>query len=393
MSHPLVSHSPDLQHLEQEGYDLEVRGDRLLIKHVPYVNSDREVVFGTLISDLTTNGTRTVGGGVHDVWFIGSPPCDKDGREIDVISNRAITDFGSGLVANFSFSQRPKRDPPEFLDYYEKVTTYVRILRGPALAIDPSATAQTFPPQTTTEEETVFRYLDAASSRAGIGAVTEKLKLNKVAIVGLGGTGSYILDLITKTPIQEIHLYDDDTLFAHNAFRFPGAASIEELEPMPKKVDYLFAKYDPMRRNLFPHAARIDRTNVAELLEMDFVFIAMDAGSIKKLIVNTLQAGGVPFIDSGMGLRRNENSLRGTIRVTSSTNGHTDHIGSRISFVDESEDDYEWNIQTADLNMLNAALAVIKWKKIFEFYVDGKGEFNSNYTLASNQLTSGDVPQ
>ena len=37
-------------------------------------------------------------------------------------------------------------------------------------------------------------------------------RLPKVAIVGLGGSGSYILDLIAKTPICEIHLYDGDTL-------------------------------------------------------------------------------------------------------------------------------------------------------------------------------------
>ena len=392
MSHPLVSHSPDLLQLAEEGYDLEIRADRLLIKHVPYVTSEREVAYGTLISDLTTNGSRTVGGGVHDVWFVGSRPCDKDGNELDLVSNPNQTDFGDGLIANLGFSRRPRRDPPEYLDYHEKITTYVQILRGPARAIDPSATAQTYPPEAMTEEESVFRYLDAASSRAGIGAVTEKLKLGKVAIVGLGGTGSYILDLIAKTPIQEIHLYDDDALFAHNAFRFPGAASLDELEPMPKKVEYLFTKYDPIRRNIFPHPVKVDRTNVAELLDMDFVFISMDTGSAKQLLVETLQTGDVSFIDSGMGILRNGNSLRGTVRVTTATAGHTDHLASRISFADENEDNYEWNIQTADLNMLNAAMAVIKFKKLYGYYVDSKNEFNTNYTVATNMLASGDYP-
>ena len=391
MSHPLVSHSPDLLKLEEEGYDLEVKADRLLVKHVPYVTSDRQVAYGTLISDLTTNGTRTVGGGVHDMWFIGSRPCDEHGTELDLVSGTGPINFGAGVTADFSFSRRPRRNPPEFLDYYEKVTTYVRIMRGPARSIDPYATAQTYPAHTTTEDESVFRYLDSASSRAGIGAVTERLKLGKVAIVGLGGTGAYILDLVAKTPVEELHLYDGDVLFAHNAFRFPGAASLAELEPMPKKVDYLFSKYNPMRRNISPHAVPIDSTNVTELFAMDFVFIAMDSGSAKKLIMETLRDNAVPFVDCGIGMRRNRDSLRGTLRVTTGTPGRVDHLERRISYADQADDDYEWNIQTGDLNMLNAALAVVKWKKLFGYYVDSKSEYNSNYTVATNILTSGEV--
>ena len=32
----------------------------------------------------------------------------------------------------------------------------------------------------------------------------------KVAVIGLGGTGSYLLDALAKCPVAEIHLYDDD---------------------------------------------------------------------------------------------------------------------------------------------------------------------------------------
>src|SRR5438034_975841 len=56
----------------------------------------------------------------------------------------------------------------------------------------------------------VFRYPDMGTTRAGIGAATAKLLADRVAIIGLGGTGSYILDLLAKTPIGEIHLYDGD---------------------------------------------------------------------------------------------------------------------------------------------------------------------------------------
>ena len=81
----------------------------------------------------------------------------------------------------------------------------------------------------------MFCYTDTASSRAEIGVVSAKLKGGAVGIVGLGGTGSYILDLVAKTPMAEIHLFDGDKLLQHNAFRAPGAPSIETLKEAPLK--------------------------------------------------------------------------------------------------------------------------------------------------------------
>jgi hypothetical protein len=92
-----------------------------------------------------------------------------------------------------------------------------------------------------------------------------------------------------------------------------------------------------------------------------------------------------------MGLQRHENSLRGTVRATAASPGRYGHLAARISYTDVKENEYDWNIQTADLNMLNAALAVIRWKKLFGYYVDTKHELNSTYVLARNQLLSGEV--
>ena len=60
-----------------------------------------------------------------------------------------------------------------------------------------------------------------------------------VAIIGLGGTGGYILDFVAKTPVKQIRLFDPDVFLSHNAFRAPGAPMLEELRDAPKKVDYL----------------------------------------------------------------------------------------------------------------------------------------------------------
>ena len=77
--------------------------------------------------------------------------------------------------------------------------------------------------------------------------------MQKVAIVGVGGTGSYVLDLVAKTPVREIHLFDGDDFLQHNAFRAPGAPSLEQLVAKPKKASYFKAIYDKMRTGIFVH--------------------------------------------------------------------------------------------------------------------------------------------
>ena len=115
---------------------------------------------------------------------------------------------------------------------------YAEIISAPAKSIDKTATAKTFKVIVDTEDGTVFNYIDSNSSRANIYQLNSKFKGQRVAIIGLGGTGSYILDLVAKTPVEEILLFDSDEFLQHNAFRAPGAASIETLNKRLKKVDY-----------------------------------------------------------------------------------------------------------------------------------------------------------
>jgi len=390
MSPQLVSRSPDLQRLQDEGYDIEIRSSYLLVKHVPYVTSAGQVAYGIIISELSTSGTTTVRPSTHVVSFAGGIPCDNRGSELsNIINSKGPTQVAEGLIADCIFSSKP---PEGYPDYHAKITTYANMVTGWAQAIDPTVTAKTFPVVPASEEESVFRYLDTASSRAGISLVTSKLALAKVAIVGLGGTGSYILDLIAKTPIEEIHLYDGDTLYTHNAFRAPGAASLEELQAAPPKVEYYRGKYDAMRRGIVAHPVNIDETNVAELKEMAFVFLAMDSGPAKKLIVENLEDYDLPFIDVGMGVYWTGDALAGIVRMTASVPSHRRHVweGQRLSFSEVVGDDYDSNIQIADLNALNAVLAVLKWKKLFGFYADLEHELCSAYTIDGNHLLNED---
>src|SRR4029077_5988956 len=251
-----------------------------------------------------------------------------------------------------------------------------------------SVTARVYPAIAASDEESVFNYLDTASSRAGITAATSKLENGKVGIVGVGGTGAYVLDLVSKTPVKEIHLFDGDFFLNHNAFRAPGAASLEELKARPKKVAYFKERYSKMHRGIVAHDRKVDATNVTELREMDFVFLCMDPGGGKKLIVESLEEFGIRFVDVGMGVEIAADALSALLRVTTSTPDKRDHFRKRVSVSEDGGlDEYAANIQIADLNALNAALAVVKWKKLYTSYVDLEREHHSTYSVDTNVLT------
>lgn len=187
-------------------------------------------------------------------------------------------------------------------------------------------------------------------------------------------------------------MYDGDTLYTHNAFRAPGAASVEELDNALKKVHYFRDRYDPMRRNIIAHPDYVDEHNIDELRNMTFVFLAIEAGPGKRFIIEKLEEFGIPFIDTGMGVSQIGDTLHGIVRVTASDDGYRRHVwdGKRISFADAANDEYDRNIQIADLNMLNAALAVIKWKKMYGFYADTEHEYSISYTIDGNHLLNED---
>lgn len=298
-----------------------------------------------------------------------------------------------GLVARHRFSSKPL-PAGRYADYYEQFVAYIRILSHEAQAIEPQATAATFAPVVTEEDESVFRYLDSASSRAGIVMASAKLAADRVAIIGLGGTGSYVLDLMAKTPVGELHLFDDDVLLNHNAFRAPGAASLEQLQQRPLKVHYFAEIYDRMRRQVIPHPMRVSADNADKLQAMDFVFLCMDSGPYKRAVIERLETMGIGFIDVGMGLQEHDGAIGGILRVTTSTPQQRQHVWdqARIGFDDPDDEanDYARNIQVADLNALNACLAVIRWKRLRGFYRDLEGEHHSLYTVDGNHLLNKD---
>lgn len=392
MSQLQISRSPDLSRLRAEGYNVSVEGGYLVMRDVPYVMPNKQIgrcVLADPYNDATGQPAN------HTMWISGEKPCDENGVVLmrylagdGQLQNQPI---GEHVVAQWYMSIKMidagKSHVPD-VDYYSKFTRYVDKLGAPVKALGGPETARTYPPVLPDPEENlVFKYHDTATTRVNIVPISQKLENQRVAIIGVGGTGSYILDLVAKTPVAEIHLYDPDTFLQHNAFRAPGAASIDDLGHKLPKVDYFAEIYSKMRLGIVPHPAGLTTENVHELGSMNFAFIAADPGEHKKLAIATLQQAGVPFVDCGMGLYVVDGAIAGQLRLTTVTNTKADHVERHIKPSQIGvPNEYTHNIQVAELNAMNAVLAVVRWKKYFGFYSDLEHEHQSIYAIDGNTL-------
>lgn len=391
-----------MQRLLDDGFEAEVRQQHLLVHSVPYVNAQREVHLGMLVCKYVEDAgvilPPTAPGDDHQVWWVGGFPCRSDGTPLtELVADtrpQALHVF-EGCVAQHRFSNKPEEfSGSGFPHHYEKITHYVTLIESQARALDGDADARTSRIIEPREEESVFRYADTSSVRAEIVATSARLKLRKIAIVGLGGTGGYVLDQVAKTPVWQIDLFDGDVFKQHNAFRAPAAATKEVLRERLKKVDYYVRLYDPMRRGLVPHPYYLNDDNVAELAGFDFVFVCVDRGEARKTVCEYLAGQGIPFIDVGMDVVMDPRTLEldGTCRVTTITRDANEHLARSIPMDSDNRDAlYRQNIQVADLNALNAQLAVIKWKQLFGFYEDIARSCHTAYTVATQSLTRGET--
>lgn len=388
MSHQLISRSPHLLRLRNEGYNLGIMGSYLLVRDVPYVNAQRQVCKGVLVVMLDLTADVAERPNDHTAHFIGETPCDSQGSPLEqIINNSNPNQLLPELTVNHYFSAKPRTG--NYADYYEKVSLYVAMLCGPANALDKDVTAKTFSPIRSDAEESVFTYTDTASARAGIGMPTEKFKRLKIAIVGLGGTGAYIVDQVSKTPVAEIHMYDGDALQQHNAFRFPGAVPFAALERGMKKVEYLHEVFSAMHRHIIPHPCMITAGNVGELRAFDYVFLCVDNTKARELVVKELRGTQTSLIDVGMGVHLvgETQQVWGTCRVTTLTPEHHDHADRTMPLTEnDAEDIYRSNIQIADLNALNAVLAVGMWKRLCGFYSDNSQADHITYSTNLNEM-------
>ena len=147
-----------------------------------------------------------------------------------------------------------------------------------------------------------LRFPDTMSARYHINDISALLRGKKVAIIGLGGTGAYILDFIARTHLEQIALFDDDKVHVHTIFRVPGFIPRRYRGAQGRRAGAAVWAMARRDRRRYPNASRSE--NIERLAEFDFVFVSVDDGPARLLIVDWLSARGIPYVDCGMGLNR-----------------------------------------------------------------------------------------
>lgn len=373
MFQQLVSRNDDLRRIAEKGYAIAVDPNQyLVVRDVPYLNDEGNLHIAAIVMKFVDMGEDRVVQDDHQVFFAGGVPHGLDGLPIPNLGGGPTTlplsEGSSDVKVERSFSNKPIGSG-KFDDFFHKIESYVSIISGPAMEKH-KASPLTFRIVDGTENMSPFKVRDTLTSRAEIGDLAAKFNDDVVAVIGLGGTGSYLLDLIVKTPVREVRGFDADEYYVHNAFRSPGKLDLTEIGQ--GKAAVYQARYKDLRTGLIIRHKVIDVSCAADLQGVTFAFVCVDRGTARAGVFQLLIALGIPFIDVGMGLDRRRGPLNGMLRTTYYEPQRAQELRDRglAELVDRPNELYRSNVQIGELNAMNACLAIIRFKQLRGFYFE-----------------------
>ena len=373
MFRKLVSRNSDLAKLVDRGYAVAFASNCLVVRDVPYIGGSGDLRWGTLVAKLVFVDQEQVTQDDHQVYFAGGHPYQLDGTPVANLGGGASTIQLAGgctdVVVERSFSNKPKA-AGRYADFYEKIDTYVGLISAPAIerfGVSPFTFRAS---EDEEQQQGPFKFRDTLTSRAQIADLAGLFDNDVVAVIGLGGTGAYLLDGLVKTPVAEVRGFDGDEYHVHNTFRSPGR--VDEAELGRSKADVYRERYDNYRHRLRIEARYVDETSADAFKGVTFAFVCVDKGAARGAIFELLISLGIPFIDVGMGLNRKHGPLNGQLRVThySVEDGARMRDRGFAELADTPGDFYRANIQIGELNAMNACLALIRFKQIRGFYLE-----------------------
>lgn len=389
MFHRLASHNDDIRRLLETGYAISCDSNYLVVRDIPYLDGARNLQIGAIVAKLEFIDQDRVIQTDHQIYFAGSVPHGLDGAPIPNLgggpTQLALSEVSQDVVVQRSFSNKPIASG-KFQDFFEKIESYVTIISGPARTLH-GATPYTFRIVKEIGADSVFEFHDTLTSRAEITDLSAKFKDDVIAIIGLGGTGGYVLDFMVKTQVREIRAFDLDPFHVHNAFRSPGKVAADEFGRT--KAEVYLSRYSNFRKGLSVLPKFIDASCSNDLNGVTFAFVCVDKGSSRAEIFDLLISKNIAFIDVGMGLNRKRGPLNGMIRATyySAEQGQRVRDLRLAELVDSPQDVYRTNIQISELNALNACLAVIKFKQLRGFYFEELPCFNILFDVYDLNIT------
>ena len=120
MFHQLVNRNQDLRHLVEKGYAVAFDSNYLVIRDIPYLDSEGKLQIGAIVTKLELIDQDRVTQTDHQVFFAGSVPHGLDGKPIPNLgggtTQLALSEVSKDVVVqrSFSNSQRPLANSPIF---------------------------------------------------------------------------------------------------------------------------------------------------------------------------------------------------------------------------------------------------------------------------------------
>lgn len=377
MFQKLVNHNDDIRRLVDKGYAVGFDSNYMIVRDVSYLDDKAELKIGAIVTKLVFTDNEHVRQDDHQIFFAGSHPHNLDGTPVANLGDRstslALSAAAADVKVERQFSNKPRVNGQltGFNDFFDKIESYVGLFSGPAQAkYGAAANPLTFRSVEKVADDSVFKIHDTLTSRAEIGDLSALFKNEVVAVIGLGGTGAYLVDFLAKTPVKEIRGFDRDPFHVHNVFRSPG--KFDEKELRQSKAEVYQARYENFRHGLTLKAKFIDASCGDDLEGVTFAFVCVDKGSSRASIFELLTAKKIPFIDVGMGLNRKRGPLSGMMRVTYYSAEDAQKVKAKelSELFDRPADEYRKNVQIGELNAINAVLAIIKYKQLKGFYFE-----------------------
>ena len=139
MSNSPIDRSPDLKALTEARYPPELRGAYLIVRNVPYQkNAAGRLATADMVTSIEFADDTATAPSDHTVWWTRKPPFRADGssmeRDLSCGAWEQGHDIGEGLTAYMRWSRKPVTNGKKraYVDYEEKVTTYIAEVAGQA---------------------------------------------------------------------------------------------------------------------------------------------------------------------------------------------------------------------------------------------------------------------
>ncbi len=206
-----------------------------------------------------------------------------------------VDDGGERQISEYFRRRVP--NATHFAAVFTKDTVFSRVL-GDTAEVPVTAVASTLMLPSTTTSESPEQYDRQVRAFGAEGQ--QILRSIKVAIVGLGGTGSVVAQQLAHLGVSHYTLVDPDTVEASNLNRLVGAThadvGVHKVAVARRQITAL----QPLARCVEVVGDVVNEDIAAHLLDVDFIFACTDSMASRAVLNQLAYQYLVPCIDVGV---------------------------------------------------------------------------------------------